>query len=85
MDEIQLSGYEDSKQLMAQRYNRGGKSLFIIALPLHLISTHMPVPDPDQPFEGNRRVDTKHASDFARYWRTNVRWATPPLLLSTLR
>lgn len=84
MDEIQLSGYQDSKQLMAQRYNRGGKSLFIIALPLHLISTHMPVPDPDQPFEGNRRVDTKHAADFARYWRTNVRWATPPLLLDTL-
>lgn len=83
MDEIQLSGYEDSKQLMAQRYNRGGKSLFVIALPLHLIATHMPVPDPEQPFEGNRRVDVKHATDFARYWRVNTRWATPPLLLDT--
>lgn len=83
MDEIQLSGYEDSKQLMAQRYNRGGKSLFVIALPLHLIATHMPIPDPEQPFEGNRRVDLKHATDFARYWRANSRWATPPLLLDT--
>lgn len=83
MDEIQLSGYEDTKKLMAQRYNRGGKSLFIIALPLHLIGTHMPVPDPNEPFEGNRRVDVKHATDFARYWRTNTRWATPPLLLDT--
>jgi hypothetical protein len=81
--EFTLSGYDDRKELLAQRYNRAGKSLFVIALPLHLIPTHMPIPDPAKPFEGNRTVNVKHASEFGEYWRANVKWAVPPLLLDT--
>ena len=83
VEQFHLSGYDDRKELLAQRYNRAGKSLFVIALPLHLIPTHMPIPDPAKPFEGNRTVNVKHASDFGDYWRHNVKWATPPLLLDT--
>ena len=83
VEQFTLSGYEDRKELLAQRYNRAGKSLFVIALPLHLIPTHMPIPDPAKPFEGNRTVNVKHASEFGEYWRANVKWATPPLLLDT--
>lgn len=81
---LTLSGYDDRKELMAQRYNRAGKSLFVIAMPLHLITSHLPIPDPSEPFEGNRRVNESHAGSFGEYWRDNERWATPPLLLDTL-
>lgn len=84
VESLGLSGYDDRKELLAQRYNRAGKSLFVIALPLHLIPTHLPIPDPEEPFEGNRRVSSKHAADFAQYWRENERWATPPILLDTM-
>ena len=83
VEQFHLSGYDDRKELLAQRYNRAGKSLFVIALPLHLIPTHMPIPDPAKPFEGNRTVNVKHASEFGDYWRQHVKWATPPLLLDT--
>ena len=83
VEHFSLSGYDDRKELLAQRYNRAGKSLFVIALPLHLIPTHMPIPDPAKPFEGNRTVNVRHATEFAAYWRQNQKWATPPLLLDT--
>ena len=78
-----LSGYDDSRELLAQRYHRAGKSLFVVALPIHLIPTHMPIPDPDEAFEGNRTVNAARAVAFGQYWRENVKWATPPLLLDT--
>lgn len=84
IDEFTLSGYDDRKELLAQRYNRSGKSLFILALPLHLIPSHLPIPDPAKPFEGNRTVNVKHATEFGEYWSRNVKWATPPLLLDTM-
>ena len=66
---LTLSGYDDRKQLLAQRFTRDGKSLFVVALPIHLVATHLPVPDPNQPFEGNRRVNETHATKFGEYWR----------------
>ena len=83
VEQLTLSGYDDRKDLLAQRYNRAGKSLFVIALPLHLIATHLPIPDPAKPFEGNRTVNVKHATEFGQYWRDHTKWATPPLLLDT--
>jgi DGQHR domain-containing protein len=81
---MSLSGYDARKELLAQRYNRASKSLFVIALPIHLVATHLPIPDPDEPFEGNRRVDMNRAKKFGEYWRENEKWATPPLLLDTM-
>lgn len=83
IEQLKLSGYDDRKQLLAQRYTRDGKSLFIVSLPIHLVATHLPIPDPAEPFEGNRRVNETHAAKFGDYWRENIRWATPPLLLDT--
>ena len=84
IEQFHLSGYDDRKELLAQRYNRAGKSLFVIALPLHLIPSHLPIPDPAEPFEGNRKVNLPHATGFGDYWRANIKWATPPLLLDTV-
>lgn len=79
-----LSGYSDTRDVLATRYNAGKtRSKFVIALPLHLIPSHLPKPNPDEPFEGNRRVDLSHARKFARYWMENEEWTAPPILLDT--
>jgi len=79
----ELSGYEASKKLMAQRYNLGGKSVFTVSLPLHLVGAHLPIPNPEEPFDGNRRVNVTHARKFGEYWRNSERCVTPPLLFDT--
>ncbi|NMM24410.1 MAG: hypothetical protein HHJ11_13115 [Phycicoccus sp.] len=38
-----LSGNDDRKYLLDQRYNRAGKSRFVIALPLHLSVRSLPL------------------------------------------
>ncbi len=79
-----LSGYQATRQLIATRYHRGkGRSIYAIALPLHLIPSHLPKPDPEKPFEGNRTVEMSHARAFAKYWRDRDDWACPPILLDT--
>lgn len=83
VQQLNLSGYEASKELVAQRYYRDGKGVYVIALPISLISSHLPIPDPAQPFEGNRTVNVSHAASFGDYWLENRRWAAPPLLLDT--
>lgn len=84
VDLTNLTGYSDTRDLLVTRYNRGmTRSIFVVALPLHLIPSHLPKPDPDSPFEGNRRVDALHARRFAKYWRENEHWMTPPILLDT--
>ncbi|MEE6286966.1 DNA sulfur modification protein DndB [Georgenia sp. MJ173] len=83
-EELHLSGYDDRRSLLAQRYTRAGRSVYVVALPLRLISTHLPIPDPEKPFEGNRRVNLTHARKFGQYWRANQEWVSPPLLLDTL-
>lgn len=82
---LELSGYEQHKEVMAQRYRKGNhRWVYIISLPLHLIPTHLPIPDPETPFPGNRRVNKRHADKFGEYWRSTEKWATPPLLLDTM-
>lgn len=78
-----LSGYDDTRKLLVTRFNRGTRSIYIIALPLHLIPSHLPKPNPEQPFEGNRKVDLKHARKFAEYWMEREDWTCPPILLDT--
>jgi RNA polymerase primary sigma factor len=73
----------DAYELLAQRYERAGTFLYAVAMPLHLVSTFLPVPDPNEPFEGNRTVSVTRAKAFATYWANTANWAAPPLLLDT--
>lgn len=74
---------DDVCELLAQRYHRAGTYLYAVAMPLHLVSTFLPVPDPKNAFEGNRTVSPSHAKAFAAYWAATPNWAAPPLLLDT--
>ncbi|RPF26944.1 DNA sulfur modification protein DndB [Georgenia muralis] len=72
-----------TSQYPAYRFDRGGVSVYVVAMPIRAVSLHLPIPDPTEPFQGNRRVDGAHAEGFAQYWKQNERWAAPPLLLDS--
>lgn len=80
---LDLSGYAPERDLLVTRFSRGTRSVYTIELPLHLIPSHLPKPNPDQAFEGNREINLPHARKFARYWRDTENWTTPPILLDT--
>lgn len=81
--ELNLGGYAVARNVLAQRYNRGNQAVFLVALPLNLVESYLPVPDPNEPFEGNRRVNLSRAIKFGEYWRKNAEWVAPPLLVDT--
>lgn len=84
VQDLELSGYKPYTEVLAQRSMRGEhRRAYVLSLPLYLIGTYLPVPDPDQPFPGNRRVNKRHAEKFAEYWTENSDWVTPPLLIDT--
>lgn len=82
--DLSLSGYKPYTEVVAQHTQRGnGRRTYIVTLPLYLISQYVPIPDPDKPFPGNRRVNKRHAEKFGEYWRANTNWVAPPLLVDT--
>lgn len=84
MSEITLSGYDTDKKLAAQQVTRGGKTVYIVSLPLNLIPILLPIPDPLKPYEGNRAVRKGHAYEFGLYWLGHAdSWTVPPLLVDT--
>jgi len=78
-----LSGYSDTREFIAQRSHRGDYQTFTLALPISVLTTLVPTPDPQHRFEDNRQVNEAHARAFGKYWRANRMWITPPILLDT--
>ena len=84
MEEVSLGGYSDTKTFAAQQVSRGGKTVYIISLPINLVPVHLSVPDPAHPIELNRQVIKSHAEDFGDYWlKYPESWTVPPLLVDT--
>jgi hypothetical protein len=84
MDEISMGGYDDTKNLLAQQVTRGGKSVYIVSLPIHLVPVHLAIPDPSKPIDSNRAVSKSHAESFGDYWlKQPDSWTVPPLLVDT--
>lgn len=82
MEEITLAGYASTKDLLAQLVTRGGKSVYIVSLPIQLIPVHLAIPDPTRPIELNRQVSKSHAEAFGDYWlKYPDSWTVPPLLV----
>jgi len=65
----------------ATKHRMGGRDVYSFTVPLAQLSTLAPVPNPDQPFPGNRRVNPKHGHLFGRYIRETFTWVAPPILL----
>jgi len=63
---------------------RGGKSVYIVSLPINLVPVHLSVPDPSKPIDLNRAVSKTHAESFGKYWLSSPdSWTVPPLLVDT--
>ncbi len=84
MEEITLGGYSSTKNLVAQQVTRGGKAVYIVSLPIHLVPVHLDVPNPLKPLDTNRAVSKAHAESFGHYWLKQPNsWTVPPLLVDT--
>jgi hypothetical protein len=84
MSEVILAGYSADKPLVAQQVSRGGKSVYIVSLPIHLVPVHLAIPDPSRPIDSNRAVSRVHAESFGAYWlKQPDSWTVPPLLVDT--
>ena len=82
--QIVLGGYSETKDIAAQCVTRGGKTVFILSLPISLVPAHLSVPDPTKPIDLNRAVSKSHAESFGDYWLKHPSsWAVPPILVDT--
>lgn len=68
----------------AKVIKQGETTSYITAVPINLLLDILEIPDPNKPFEDNRRVRLKHAREFGDYWENQFHgWVVPPLLLDT--
>jgi hypothetical protein len=56
-----LTGYSANKQLAAQQVTRGGKTVYIVSIPINLVPEHLSIPDAIKPIDSNRAVSKAHA------------------------
>lgn len=78
---LKVTGYDTDVRFFATRYWQGGRRVFSLDLSLDQVAGLLPVPDPTNPTEGNRRVKESHAQAFGEYVRTKEEWCAPALVL----
>jgi len=81
IDAAEITGYAPEDRYLATRYAQGNRTVYDFELPVESIPQILPVPDPERPTLGNRRVKPAHARDFARYVRESEDWVAPALLM----
>lgn len=81
VDASQITGYAAEDRYLATRYTQGARMVFDFELPLVAIPMIFPIPDPDHPTVGNRKVKAGHARDFGNYVREHEDWVSPALLM----
>ena len=82
--EIDVTGVTGAAQFdryIAVRSYQGGRPVYTIHIALTDVPLVLPVPDPDRPTLGNRRVNPQHAKAFGEYVRAKPDWVAPPLLV----
>ena len=75
------SGWDD---IPSFKTKQGQSIRYTFPAPVGYLSSAVKQPDPDQPFPGNRRVEPKRATGFAKYLRDNAlggNWTFPPIQL----
>ncbi len=80
IDTSRLSGVRRTSTYLAMRSQQGARTVYTLRVPLSDLSVILPLPDPEHPDEDNRRVDVRHAKDFATYLNNNEDWVAPTLL-----
>jgi DGQHR domain-containing protein len=68
-------------EFSATKHRMGGRDVYSFTVPLAQLSALAPVPNPDQPFPGNRRVNPRHGNLFGQYIRERYDWVAPPIIL----
>ena len=80
IDTSRLSGVRRTSTYLAMRSQQGARTVYTLRVPLSDLSVILPLPDPEHPDEDNRRVDVRHAKDFASYLNDKEDWVAPTLL-----
>ena len=78
-----LTGYDEFDTFVAQQCTQGGRTHYLIVVPVQRVLSVLPTPDPNEPFEDNRQVNRQHAAKFAEYLRTHPNWHSGPLTART--
>lgn len=81
IDVSRVTGYAPDDRYLSTRYVQGARQVYDFELPLDAIAQVLPVPDPERPTLGNRRVKLEHAKSFANYVREQEGWVAPALLM----
>jgi hypothetical protein len=69
------------KVLPATRYTQGGRVQYDVTVPVTQIVETLERPDHTKAIESNRKIDLKHAQDFARYLLKNPDFVCPSILV----
>src|SRR5688500_1154514 len=87
-DQIDLSGLSADLgapkplELPATRYRQGGRQMFHVSVPVaELPRIVVKRPDPDNPIEGNRKVDAGRAKQFGSYLLKHRDWVSPAIIV----
>lgn len=69
-------------EIPATRYRQGQREMYDFTIPLsqlpQLIAKR---PDPNEPIDGNRKVDLNRAKAFAKYLTQTVSWVSPAIIV----
>lgn len=69
------------KVLPATRYTQGGRVQYDVTIPVTQVVETLERPDHTKAIESNRKIDLKHAQDFARYLLKNPDYVCPSVLV----
>ncbi|MGH8345360.1 MAG: DNA sulfur modification protein DndB, partial [Pseudomonas sp.] len=82
LDLRQVARPQNYDAYLTVRAPQGRRLRYTLQLQLGQVPFTLPIPDPQKPMPGNRRVDEKHALAFGDYVVENpTTWVCPPLLL----
>lgn len=81
IDTTGVTGTQRYDRYIAVQTTQGGRTLYTVQVRLCDVPVVLPVPDPERPTPGNRRVNAQHAKKFGEYVRDKSDWVAPPLLV----
>lgn len=76
-----ITGRQDVDRYVTIKTQQGSRVVYTLQLALHDVPRVLPVPDPNRPTPGNRKVSPDHARKFGIYLRSRTEWVAPPLLV----